>query len=68
MGRYASGQIRRTVNPLAQPSGVRIPPCPLCTLVKYVPVKSLINVARKVDACDGLAGSFSMKGGKGCKL
>ena len=28
MGRYQSGQMGRTVNPLAMPSGVRIPPCP----------------------------------------
>jgi protein PhnA len=28
MGRFQSGQTGRTVNPLAQPSGVRIPPCP----------------------------------------
>ncbi len=28
VGRYRSGQTGRTVNPLALPSGVRIPPCP----------------------------------------
>ena len=28
MGRFQSGQMGRTVNPLAQPSGVRIPPGP----------------------------------------